>query len=528
MGSSCSHAADVLANLATEDEIRDAVKSFNEWNRVQERTLNTGGAGPRSTLQTGPLFQRVGGLGVVKQIVEGFYRRLYSDPTLLVYLHDKEMVYLRARQTAFMAWLFGPPNVPYGGKNLRVAHLKLIKQRGFCPEDFELGMEYFTAAMRELEVPELTIREVMSKVRPFKDAIFTPSPKDEEEELRWGVEERFKQFQQGRQLLPTSSSKPNSLGSSSCVSGSIPQCPFTSGRLSLHVASGNAADPAAYGFKIMGDAFMPADVLAVPAKAGVTVTTTTTPPPPAEPEGSPPTHLPGSGPASGRSTSGFRPASIEVLPKCAEIESYTIACDPSAFVRSISPPPGSSSTFSANSNTPTGAAGAPGERSSQREQSSSTRMRVRLDAAAGDGETQPACPWRGAASAVAEAATAMSLVAGKINCSSRQIKAVSTDGEVRTADTDGPTSAAAAANGQGELLSLAALEAELGLPKGGSLSLNGDRAPGGGGAAARGDGKAAAGDGTAGGTALVDAFLWEMIEQEAKEKAQAKADALDG
>lgn len=37
------------------------------------------------------------------------------------------------RQSMFVTWLFGPPNTPYVGlRTVRAAHLKLIKQRGFC------------------------------------------------------------------------------------------------------------------------------------------------------------------------------------------------------------------------------------------------------------------------------------------------------------------------------------------------------------------------------------------------------------
>lgn len=35
--------------------------------------------------------------------------------------------------------------------------------------------------------------EVMRRMRPFKDAFFTPSPKDAEEEARWALEEREKE-----------------------------------------------------------------------------------------------------------------------------------------------------------------------------------------------------------------------------------------------------------------------------------------------------------------------------------------------
>ncbi|GLC45360.1 hypothetical protein PLESTM_001724300 [Pleodorina starrii] len=195
MGGSCSHAADAWANLATKEELREAVKSIEAWQKLQDQSRAAGHAAGNRNSSKGPLLQRVGGLDVVKQVVEGFYRRLYSDKRLLTFLHDKDMTYLRAKQTLFMSWLFGPPNQPYTGRNVRIAHLKLIKQRGFSPEDFDLGMEYFEQAMRELEAPETIISEVMCKVRPFKTVIFTPCERDADEEARWAFEERVKEQQ---------------------------------------------------------------------------------------------------------------------------------------------------------------------------------------------------------------------------------------------------------------------------------------------------------------------------------------------
>ncbi|GIM13719.1 hypothetical protein Vretimale_16792, partial [Volvox reticuliferus] len=243
MGGSCSHAADALVNIVTEEEIRDALKSFNAWNKIQDEIRNTGGSSTRNGLGSGPLLQRVGGEDVVKQVVEGFYRRLYSDQGLLMFLCDRDIVYLRAKQSAFMSWLFGPPNIPYSGKNLRTAHLKLIKQRGFSPEDFDLGMEYFEAAMQELQVSEAIIREVMGKVRPFKEVIFTPSPKDAQDEAQWAVEEHLKLqvLEFGKSMAsrryqppsagaaPTASPAASTTPAAGNGSSRGPQCPFTAG-----------------------------------------------------------------------------------------------------------------------------------------------------------------------------------------------------------------------------------------------------------------------------------------------------------
>ncbi|GIL66855.1 hypothetical protein Vafri_20246 [Volvox africanus] len=157
---------------------------------MQASTVKSGAAGQNTY---GPLLQRVGGLDVVKKVVELFYRKLYADPRLILFLHDQDVMHLRAKQSAFISWLFGPPDVPYLGRSVRIAHLRIVKQRGFIGDDFDLGMKYFEQSMAELGAPEAIIGEVMRRLRPFRDAFFTPSPKDAEEEARWVAEEREKE-----------------------------------------------------------------------------------------------------------------------------------------------------------------------------------------------------------------------------------------------------------------------------------------------------------------------------------------------
>ncbi|GIL66854.1 hypothetical protein Vafri_20246, partial [Volvox africanus] len=190
MGNSCIRAADGITHLVTESEIREAIRGIEEWQKMQASTVKSGAAGQNTY---GPLLQRVGGLDVVKKVVELFYRKLYADPRLILFLHDQDVMHLRAKQSAFISWLFGPPDVPYLGRSVRIAHLRIVKQRGFIGDDFDLGMKYFEQSMAELGAPEAIIGEVMRRLRPFRDAFFTPSPKDAEEEARWVAEEREKE-----------------------------------------------------------------------------------------------------------------------------------------------------------------------------------------------------------------------------------------------------------------------------------------------------------------------------------------------
>ena len=128
-----------------QDEIKEAVRSIEEWQKNQANAARNGGPQvgvhvcvasptffpsfpspaphphPQPAPQpnptqptrppfcpvqssTGPLLQRVGGSDVVKHVVELFYRHLYADPSLIKFLHDQEMTHLRAKQSAFISW----------------------------------------------------------------------------------------------------------------------------------------------------------------------------------------------------------------------------------------------------------------------------------------------------------------------------------------------------------------------------------------------------------------------------------------
>ena len=165
--------------------------------------------------------------------------------------------------------------MPYTGKSVRIAHLRIIKQRGFSPEDFDLGMKYFAESMRELGAPEVSLRmglgradpaamtagrgpglglsdarcrfatdlnttchglrssaskaaclscicikppsillplqilinEVLRRITPYKDAIFTPSAGDAAEEARWAAEAAAASRAASRKELLTAGSK---------------------------------------------------------------------------------------------------------------------------------------------------------------------------------------------------------------------------------------------------------------------------------------------------------------------------------
>lgn len=54
-----------------------------------------------------------------------------------------------------MQWLFGSASEPYRGKDVRCAHLKLIKRKGLTPDHFDMAATYFADSLRECDVAEV-------------------------------------------------------------------------------------------------------------------------------------------------------------------------------------------------------------------------------------------------------------------------------------------------------------------------------------------------------------------------------------
>ncbi|GIM14984.1 hypothetical protein Vretimale_17867 [Volvox reticuliferus] len=83
--------------LVTKEEVRDAVRGFEAWQKAQE-DLKLSMSVQRSAPSTGPLLERIGGPDVVRRTVEAFCRKLYADEKLMVFLEHTDMTSLRAKQ----------------------------------------------------------------------------------------------------------------------------------------------------------------------------------------------------------------------------------------------------------------------------------------------------------------------------------------------------------------------------------------------------------------------------------------------
>jgi len=97
------------------------------------------------------IYDRLGGEGAVDAAVDIFYRKVLADDRISNFFDDVDMDRQRAKQKAFLTFVFGGPNA-YAGKDMRAAHARMK----LTELHFNAVMENLGATLAELGVaPEL-------------------------------------------------------------------------------------------------------------------------------------------------------------------------------------------------------------------------------------------------------------------------------------------------------------------------------------------------------------------------------------
>lgn len=108
------------------------------------------------------LFERLGGEAAVEAAVVRFYDKVMANPELARFFDGLDMAAQIDKQIAFMTMAFGGPN-RYTGKNLRIAHAKLVKN-GLGDQHFDAITNHLRETLEELDVARATIQEVVATV----------------------------------------------------------------------------------------------------------------------------------------------------------------------------------------------------------------------------------------------------------------------------------------------------------------------------------------------------------------------------
>jgi hemoglobin len=109
------------------------------------------------------LYTRIGGETAIMAATGLLYEKLVADDVTMQFFDGVDMAAQSRKLVAFLTWAFGGPQ-EYRGKPLREAHAKLVADRGLGDLHFDAVANHLVATLRELEVKEPIIEEVVSQL----------------------------------------------------------------------------------------------------------------------------------------------------------------------------------------------------------------------------------------------------------------------------------------------------------------------------------------------------------------------------
>ncbi|MEZ4653720.1 MAG: methyl-accepting chemotaxis protein [Candidatus Eisenbacteria bacterium] len=112
------------------------------------------------------IFEQIGGIPAIKETVNRFYVKVLADPDLAPFFQNTNMDRLKSRQTTFFMQALGGPPV-YKGRDMKSAHASLPIER----RHFDKVAAHLVATLRELQVPQSLIDEIIGAVAPLADEI---------------------------------------------------------------------------------------------------------------------------------------------------------------------------------------------------------------------------------------------------------------------------------------------------------------------------------------------------------------------
>lgn len=112
------------------------------------------------------VYDRIGGAAAVDAAVDIFYRKVLADDRISEFFDTVDMETQHTKQKAFLTMAFGGPN-SYSGKDMRNAH----KHMNLTEEHFNAVAENLVATLKDLNVPETEINEIIGIAGSVKDDV---------------------------------------------------------------------------------------------------------------------------------------------------------------------------------------------------------------------------------------------------------------------------------------------------------------------------------------------------------------------
>lgn len=115
------------------------------------------------------LYEKLGGEGAFRLLVEDFYRRVLADASLSPYFSGLDIQRIQAHQQAFLIQALGGPH-QYSGREMQVAHIRLRVSK----QDFYATTDHLLDTLHAAGVDEAIIGEVMDQIEPLRPFIVQP------------------------------------------------------------------------------------------------------------------------------------------------------------------------------------------------------------------------------------------------------------------------------------------------------------------------------------------------------------------
>ncbi|KAJ9519301.1 hypothetical protein QJQ45_023100 [Haematococcus lacustris] len=149
------------------------------------RAMATSGM-PLLQYEDGPaLLARMGGLTILKSVVETMYAVITTDPLLNPFFMNVAIERVREKLLLFLTYAFGGAS-EYYGRDISFIHRPLITQHGLGLQHFDRFVSHFLAACRQHHVDKAAVNEanmLLNATRPifdprkYKGQIKTPTPR---------------------------------------------------------------------------------------------------------------------------------------------------------------------------------------------------------------------------------------------------------------------------------------------------------------------------------------------------------------
>lgn len=112
------------------------------------------------------LFEQLGGVEAIAEIVNDMYRRILADPKLAPFFEKTPLERLRHMQYEFLVSAFDGP-VTYSGSELTAVH----KGRGIRAQHFYRFCGHFADAMEARGIDPLLIDRALGRLALYRDRI---------------------------------------------------------------------------------------------------------------------------------------------------------------------------------------------------------------------------------------------------------------------------------------------------------------------------------------------------------------------